>query len=277
MFECEPMLTGSEPRDGGYLLVSSDERKDILRKHPELEALLPRFITGEDFINNKYRYCLWLKDADLTALQKYPFIMDRLRACMEFRKNSKQEQAHKMAEFPSLFVSERQPTTQYLLIPQASSENRRYIPIGYMDAEIIVSNTCFTVSNASLYTFGILESNVHMAWMRTVAGRLKSDYRYSNNIVYNNFPWPSPSQEQKARIESSAKAILDARGKYKNQSYAKMYDPVGMPPELRKAHTANDRAVMQAYGMPIKETDEASCVAWLMRLYQEKIAEVEGN
>lgn len=275
LFDCEPMLTGSEPRDGGYLLVSSDDRKEILHKYPELQAILPRFITGEDFINNKYRYCLWLKDADLTALQKYPFIMERLTSCMKFRQNSKQEQAHKMAEFPSLFVSERQPITQYLLIPQASSENRRYIPIGYMNSDIIVSNTCFTVSNASLYTFGVLESNVHMSWMRTVAGRLKSDYRYSNNIVYNNFPWPSPSDEQKKRIEASALAILDARANCKNQTYAKMYDPVGMPPELRKAHQANDRAVMQAYGMPIKETDEAACVAWLMRLYQEKVSEKE--
>lgn len=275
LFECEPMLTGSEPRDGGYLLVSSEEREDILCKYPELQSILPRFITGEDFINNKYRYCLWLKNADLTVLQKYPFIIDRLKSCMEFRKKSKQEQAHKMAEFPSLFVSERQPSTQYLLIPQASSENRRYIPIGYMDSDIIVSNTCFTVANASLYTFGVLESNVHMSWMRTVAGRLKSDYRYSNNIVYNNFPWPSPSDEQKKQIEASAKAILEARDNCKNQTYATMYDPVAMPPELRKAHQANDRAVMKAYGMPIRETDEAACVAWLMKLYQQKVKELE--
>ena len=266
--KCEPMLTGSEPRDGGFLLVSSEERGEILSKYPELINILPRFITGEDFINNKYRYCLWLKNADPSIMKKYPFIKNRLKSCKEFRQNSKQAQAHKMADYPALFVSERQPATKYLLIPQASSENRRYIPIGYMDADIIVSNTCFTVSNATLYTFGVIASNVHMAWMRTVCGRLEMRYRYSNAIVYNNFPWPTPTPAQKDLIEQTAQGILDARALYPDSSLADLYDPLTMPPELRKAHDKNNIAVMRAYEFSTKMS-EAECVAELMKLYQE--------
>lgn len=266
---CEEMLTGSEPRDGGFLLVNIDERKDILNKHPDLENYIPRYITGDDYINNKYRYCLWLKNINLSEIRKYPFIIERLKGCAEFRKNSKQQQAYKMSELPYLFVSERQPQSDYLLIPQASSENRRYIPIGYMSKDVIVSNTCFTISHATKYSFGILISNVHMAWVRAVCGRLEMRYRYSNTIVYNNFPWPSPTDDQKSKIEKTAQGILDARALYPDSSLADLYDPLTMPPELQKAHTANDRAVMQAYGFSIKDMSEADCVAELMRMYQE--------
>ena len=158
-----------------------------------------------------------------------------------------------------------------MLIPSTSSENRRYIPIGFMEPDVIASNAATIVPNATLYQFGVLTSNVHMAWMRTVAGRLKSYYRYSNSVVYNTFPWPDVDIDKKALVEKTAQAILDTREKYPDASFADLYDPKFMPDDLRKAHVANDKAVMQAYGMPIKETDEAACVAWLMKLYQEKV------
>ncbi len=272
----EEMLTGSEARDGGFLLIEKEDYEGILKKYPDLKTYIKRFITGEDFINNKIRYCLWLKNAKPNLLKNNEFIRIRLQKCKDFRIASKQSQAHKMADYPFLFVSERQPDTDYLLIPQASSENRRYIPIGYMSKEVIVSNTCFTIPNASLYGFGILTSNVHMSWTRTVCGRLKSDYRYSNTIVYNNFPWCSPTPEQKAKIEATAQGILDARAKYPDCSLADLYDPLTMPPELKKAHEANDKAVMEAYGMNVKTTSESDCVSFLMNLYKELIANINS-
>ena len=195
--------------------------------------------------------------------------MERLKKCSEFREQSKQKQAHDAAQTPSLFASPRQPETEYLLVPVVSSENRKYIPIGYVPKDIIASNACFTISNATLYTFGILTSNVHMAWMRATCGRLKSDYRYSNTVVYNNFPWPTPTDAQKAKIEETAQAILNARALYSDCSLADLYDEVTMPPELRRAHQNNDRAVMQAYGFDVKTMTEAGCVAELMKLYQK--------
>ena len=163
--------------------------------------------------------------------------------------------------------------TKFLALPRISSQNRRYLPMEVLDPSIIAGSSILMIPDANNYTFGVLTSNVHMSWMRTVCGRLKSDYRYGNSGVYNTFPWPSPTDAQKAAIEKTAQGILDARALYPDASLADLYDPLTMPPELRKAHQANDRAVMQAYGMPIKETDEAACVAWLMKLYQEKVGE----
>jgi hypothetical protein len=177
------------------------------------------------------------------------------------------------AKTPHLFFFISQPNSNYLLVPSTSSENRRYIPIGFMPPEVIASNAATIVPNATLYHFGVITSNVHMSWMRTVAGRLKSDYRYSNSVVYNNFPWPSPTPAQRAAIEATAQGILDARALYPDSSLADLYDPLTMPPELRKVHQQNDKAVMTSYGMPIRDTDEAACVAWLMRLYQEMTTE----
>lgn len=185
------------------------------------------------------------------------------------RLNSTAEPTRKKADTPHLFFFISQPKSNYLLIPSTSSENRRYIPIGFLPPDVIASNAATIVADATLYHFGIITSNVHMAWMRTVGGRLKSDYRYSNSVVYNTFPWPLPTNEQKAKIEQTAQAILAARELYSNCSLADLYDEATMPPELRKAHQQNDRAVMEAYGMPIRGTTEASCVAELMRRYQE--------
>lgn len=265
--DCEIMVYGSEPREGGFLILSQNERTDLINETPQSETYIKQFVSSDDYINNKVRYCLWLQNADTNILRKSKIIMERLNNCRIFRENSKQKQAHDMAQLPYLFASSRQPNTDYLLIPVVSSENRKYIPIGYMKQDIIVSNACFTISNAKLYTFGILISNVHMAWVRAVCGRLKSDYRYSNTIVYNNFPWCDPTPEQKAKIEQTAQAILDARSLYPDCSLADLYDELTMPKELRKAHQQNDFAVMAAYGFDRKIT-ESECVAKLMEMYR---------
>ncbi len=223
-------------------------------------------------INNKKRYCLWFKGVSPSIYRNISEISQRLSGVAETRAKTQTEAVRAQADIPMLFSQIRQPDSFYLAVPEVSSQNRRYIPISFLSPEIIASNKLFLVPNATIYMFGVIESNVHMAWMRIVCGRLKSDYSYSPS-VYNNFPWPSPTDEQKSQIEKTAQSILDARALYPDSSLADPYDPLTMPPELRKAHQANDRAVMQAYGMPIKETDEAACVAWLMRLYQEKIKE----
>jgi len=210
-------------------------------------------------------------------IKKSNLIMERIKQTSEFRKGSNRPQTIALAETPTLFGEIRQPNTSMLVIPKVSSENRRYIPICFVEPEIIVNGSALVVPEASLYSFGVLISNVHMAWMRTVAGRMKSDYQYSGKIVYNNFPWPNVSKEQYEKVETTAQEILKARNLYPSTTLADLYDPLTMPPELRKAHQANDRAVMQAYGMPIKETDEAACVAWLMRLYQEKVNTLEAK
>ena len=199
--------------------------------------------------------------------------MKRVKAVQEERLASKSAGTRKLADKPTRFHVENMPHSTYIVVPKVSSERRRYVPMGFFTPEILCSDLVFLIPEATLYHFGILESNVHMSWMRAVAGRLKSDYRYSKDIVYNNFPWPDPSPEQKEKIEKTAQGILDARALYPDSSLADLYDPLTMPTELRKAHQLNDKAVMQAYGMPIKETDEAACVAWLMRLYQEKVNE----
>jgi len=265
--DVEPMIYGSEPREGGFLLLDEAQRSELLDESPFAEKWIRRFVSSDDFLNGNVRYCLWFEPNDLREADRSAIIRQRLIDCREFRLKSKQTQAHAAAETPGLFASIRQPRTDYLLVPIVSSESRRYIPIGYMPANIIASNACFTMPNASLYTFGVLASNVHNAWMRAVAGRLKSDYRYSNTIVYNNFTWPEPTNEQKVRIEETAKSILDARARYPDWSLSELYKETIMPPDLRKAHQENDRAVMAAYGFPVKTT-ESECVAELFKRYQ---------
>ncbi len=179
-----------------------------------------------------------------------------------------------MAERPTHFHVENMPKTTYIVIPEVSSERRNYIPIGFMTPDILCSNLVKIISNATLYHFGILTSNVHMAWVRAVCGRLKSDYRYSKDVVYNNFPWPNPTDEQKQKIESTAQRILDTRSMYMDSSLADLYDPLTMPSDLLKAHIENDKAVMQAYGFSIKDTSEADCVVALMKMYQALTAKV---
>lgn len=265
--EVQIMVYGSEPREGGFLLLNEDERAKLLSESPAMEKYIRRFMSSNDFINGKIRYCLWLKDANPHELRQSKIVMQRLKDCAEFRANSKQQSAYAARETPALFASERQPTTDYLLIPIVSGERRRYIPIGYMPPEVIVSNACFTISNATRYTFGVLTSSIHMAWMRVVCGRLGISYRYSNTIVYNNFIWPKVSAAQQRVIELTAQKILDVRKKYPDSTLADLYDPLTMPADLRAAHRANDRAVAAAYGFEAILDDEPAIVAELFKLY----------
>ena len=266
-----PRITkGNYPTDGGNLILSETERVELLKQDPTIQVCVRRYIGAQDFINNNVtRYCLWLKNISPSLYRKNPEIMRRLQAVREMRLQSTAAPTRAMAEKPYLFFSTPQTDNNYLCIPEVSSERRRYIPIGFMDKSIIASNTVLIVPDAILYHFGVLTSNVHNAWMRVVCGRLKSDYRYSGAIVYNNFPWCDPTEEQKARIEQTAQAILYARALYPDSSLADLYDELTMPPELRKAHQANDKAVMQAYGFWGKLNTESECVAELMKMYQE--------
>ncbi len=265
------MVLGNKPADGGNLILSQEERNEIIKREPILEKYIHPYIGAVEYINNKIRYCLWLVDVSPTVIKNSPELMKRLEAVREMRKNSTAAPTREKADTPNLFFFISQPETNYLLIPSTSSENRRYVPIGFITPDIIASNSTTIVPNADLYHFGVLTSNVHMSWMRTVGGRLKSDYRYSGGIVYNTFPWCNPTVEQKNKIEQTAQTILDARSKYPECSLAELYDELTMPSELRKAHQNNDRAVMQAYGFNIKTTTESSCVAELMKMYQELV------
>ena len=263
---------GSMPRDGGGFILSEDEKNDLLAKEPLTAQWIHAYLGAEEFLKNKKRYCLWLLGANPAEIAKCPTVKTRVQRVRDFRLASKAAGTRKFAETPTLFCQIAQPKSgSYIAVPKTSSERRRYIPLGFLDSSIIASDLLFLIPDASLYHFGVLESNVHMAWMRTVCGRLKSDYRYSKDIVYNNFPWPAPTDDQKVRIEQTAQGILDARALYPDSSLADLYDPLTMPPELRKAHAANDRAVMQAYGFDVKAMTEADCVAALMRLYQELV------
>lgn len=264
-----PILYGSMPIDDGHLILGQEDVDKLLSENPNNQRFIKKYVGGAELIQGKKRWCLWLKGATPKELQSSSIIMERIKATAEFRKSSKRPQTLELANTPALFGEIRQPDTEMLAIPKVSSENRRYIPISYISPDIIVNGSALIIPNASLYHFGVLISNVHNAWMRVVAGRMKSDYQYSNKIVYNNFPWPTPTEEQKAKIERTAQAILDARALYPDSSLADLYDEVTMPPELRKAHQENDKAVMRAYGFDIKTTTETSCVAELMRRYQE--------
>ena len=263
------MLFGSMPNDGGNFILSEEEVAVMKSKYPESEKFIKKFLGAEEFINNKKRYCLWLVNASPAEMRKVPPIMERVANVQKLRSESKRAATQKLAATPTLFGEIRQPVSgTYLLVPSTSSEKRRYVPLGFLDCNVISSNANLIVPNASLYHFGILTSNVHMAWMRAVCGRLEMRYRYSASIVYNNFPWPTPTEAQKAKIEQTAQAILDARNKFPDCSLADLYDEAAMPPELRKAHQENDRAVMAAYGFNIKMS-ESECVAELFKMYQK--------
>ncbi|MBU4439078.1 MAG: hypothetical protein L6276_13295, partial [Acetobacterium sp.] len=260
---------GNMPNDSGFLSkISAEKRNEIVEKYPDAEEMFRRFYGADEFLNNKIRWCLWLKDISPSKIRKITPIIEAVESVKNSRENSKRKATQKLADTPALFGEIRQPSTNYILIPRHSSENRRYIPLGFMEPSSICGDANILLPDATLYHFGILTSNVHMAWMRVVAGRIKSDYRYSINIVYNNFPWPSPTAAQQAQIEKTAQAILDARALYPDCSLADLYDEITMPKELRRAHQANDKAVLAAYGFD-KNIRESQCVAELMRRYQE--------
>lgn len=270
------MIFGNQPRDGGNFVIDDKEYKDILSKEPKLKKWLYKYVGAVEFLHSKNRWCLWLKHATPADIKNSNILYSKVKQVKEFRENSKAKTTRGYAKVPQCFAQMTQPEgVNFLIIPRVSSQNRRYIPIGFMDSDVIASDAVQIIPNASLYDLGILESNVHMAWMRTVAGRLKSDYRYSSKIVYNNFPWPTPTKEQKEKIKKTAQGILDARAKYPDSSLADLYDELTMPPELIKAHQDNDRAVMEAYGLPIKGTTESDAVAHLFKMY-EKLTEKDG-
>lgn len=259
---------GNKPIDGGFYLFTEEERKDFVAQEPSSIPYFHRWYGSEEFINNKVRYCLWLGDCSPTELRSMPHCYERVAAVRDYRLASKSEGTRKIADKPTRFHVENMPTETYILIPETSSERRRYVPMGFMSPDVLCSNAVRLIPSATLYHFGILTSNVHMSWMRAVCGRLEMRYRYSKDIVYNNFPWPTPTDEQKAKIEQTAQAILDARALYPDCSLADLYDEVAMPVELRKAHQENDRAVMAAYGFKVGMT-ESECVARLLEMYQE--------
>ncbi|MBO5572050.1 MAG: methylase [Ruminococcus sp.] len=261
------MTTGNRPADGGRLIIEKEEYADFIKREPNAVKYIKKLVGSTEFINNKERYCLWLVGISPAELRKMPEVMKRVDLCRQDRLNSPDKGRQKLAETPTLFRETNNPES-YIIVPAVSSERRKYVPMGFMDSDTISTNLNIIIPNATIYHFGILTSNVHMAWMRTVCGRLKNDYRYSKDIVYNNFPWCSPTAEQKAKIEKTAQAILDARALYPDSSLADLYDELTMPPELRKAHQANDKAVMEAYGFWGKLNTESECVAELMKMYQ---------
>lgn len=266
------MRFGSMPRDGGGFILTASEKAILEKKEPIASKWIKPYIGADEFLNNKERYCLWLVNAEPSEIAKCPTVIRRIEKVREVRMASKAAGTRKFAETPTLFCQIAQPDSNYIIVPKTSSGKRRYIPLGFKDKDTIASDLVFLIPNAGLYEFGVLMSNVHNSWMRLVAGRLKSDYRYAKDIVYNNFPWPTPSSEQKAKIEKTAQGILDARSLYSDSCLAVLYNPLTMPKELLKAHIANDKAVMQAYGLSIKDTSEADCVAYLMKLYQDIIS-----
>lgn len=259
---------GSFPTDGGNLVIQADELEDFITREPSAKKYIRPFIGPLEFINSKKRYCLWLKDCPPQELRAMPLVKERVAAVRDFRLASKKQQTQRRADIPHLFAEDRQPDSNYILFPRTSSERRRYLPIGFLSAEVIAGDTII-LPDATLYHFGVLTSNVHNAWMRVVCGRMKSDYRYSSTLVYNNLPWPNPTEAQRIKIEQTAQAILDARSLYPESSLADLYDEVTMPPVLRKAHQENDRAVMEAYGWKASsQFTESKCVAELFKLYQ---------
>lgn len=269
--EVPAMRFGSMPRDGGGFIFSDEEKDELLRKEPLAAKWIRSYVGADEFINNRSRWCLWMVGAAPHELKQCPTVMRRIEFVREFRASSAAAATRKFAETPTLFCQIAQPDSDYLLVPCHSSETRKYIPMGFMSQNTICTNANMLVPDATLYNFGILTSNVHMEWMRSVCGRLETRYRYSKDIVYNNFPWPEPTDEQKAKIEQTAKAILDARALYPDSSLADLYDDRVMPAELHHAHQQNDKAVMQAYGFDHKNMTESECVAELMRMY-EKLA-----
>lgn len=266
------MNFGNQPRDGGHFVLTEEEKESLIQQEPALAKWIRPYIGAEEFIKQKSRYCLWLRYAQPADIKQSKILYDRVQAVREFRLASSAKTTQGYAKVPHLFAQITQPEGEdYLLVPSVSSERRRYVPIGFMKSDVISSNAVQIIPNATLYHFGVLTSNVHMAWMRVVCGRLEMRYRYSKEQVYNTFPWPNPTKAQKAKIEQTSQAILDARALYPDSSLADLYDEVTMPVELRKAHQDNDRAVMQAYGFPVKTTfTESQCVAELFKMYKEK-------
>lgn len=268
---------GNKPIDGGNYLFTKEEMENFIQKEPLSKKYFKKWYGAVEFIHQKPRYCLWLGDCTPHELAQMPKCLERVNAVKEYRLASRSPGTRKLAEKPTRFHVENIPKSSYIVIPQVSSQRRKYIPMGYMNNDVLCSDKVRIMPNGSLYYFGVLESNVHMAWMRTICCRLKSDYSYTINDVYNNFPWPTPSSQQKEHIEKTAQRILDARARYPDSSLADLYDPLLMPQELRRAHIENDKAVMEAYGFDWHTMKEEDCVAELMKMYQRLVDAEEAK
>ena len=275
IFDVEPMTKGAQLIDGGNFTIGGEkELKELLSKEPNIKNYIRRYYNAHDLINGgEPIYVLYLEKCPPDIIRSSSYIKNAVKKVYEYRASNPSPSTNVLKDTPSKYFQSQVPNSYSIVVPVVSSINRRYIPICFMPEGMVYTNALFYVDNASIYTFGILNSNVHMAWARTVCGRLKSDYRYSNTLAYNTFPWPNPTKEQKEKIEKTAQMILDARSKYPNSSLADLYDERVMPPELIKAHQLNDLAVWEAYGKKWDKKSESDCVAWLMKLYEEKINE----
>jgi hypothetical protein len=271
------MTLGSMPKDGGNLLLSQEEKEELLRIEPEAEKWIRPFLMGEEFLNNIPRWCLWLIGIAPQELKSLPNVLKRVEGVKKMRLASVADSTRKAASTPTIFKQLNQPKSDYLAVPRVSSERRLYIPIAYLDASVVAGDKIYTVPNTSLYHFGVLTSLMHNSWMRVTCGRLKSDYQYSNSIVYNNFPWPlSSADAQKKKVEEAAQNVLDTRAKYPGSSLADLYDPVTMPPDLVKAHQALDKAVDLCYrSQPF--ANELSRIEFLFGLYEQYTAPMFGS
>jgi hypothetical protein len=272
-----PINKGSEATDFGFLVLSREEKAELLKTEPHAAKWIRHYIGGDEFINNIERYCLWMNGMEPTELKTMPKVMERVKKVQEARLASDKFRTKEWAKLPTLFTENRQPESDYLAVPKVSSERRSFIPIGFVSKEWIASGSIQVIPNATLYHFGILNSSMHMAWMRATAGRMKSDYQYSNSIVYNNFPWAQdPTDKQRQSIEDAAQAVLDARAKYPDSSLADLYDPLTMPPELVKAHHRLDAAVDASYSKK-KFSGDSDRVAFLFELYQQLVSSLEAK
>ncbi len=260
------MKYGNKPTDGQHLQITPEMRSELINEDTRLEQFIRRYIGAKEFISNKLRYCLWLKDAP-PEISRIPTIKKCLEQVRQSRLNSTKSQTRKLAATPALFEFTSHTEAPYLLIPRHSSEQRNYIPMGFMTPNVIASDACLVIPNATLYHFGVLSSSMHMAWVRTVCGRIKSDFRYSSEIVYNNFPWPN-GEKNKKTIANAAQYVLDVRQKYASNSLEDLYDPLAMPQDLLAAHTTLNREVDKAYGLRRAQTD-AERISFLFNLYSE--------
>lgn len=265
------MDRGSQPTDDGNLIFTVDERNSLVQKYPILRPYIKPYEMGKDFIQRKPRYCLWLYGTQPSVIKGCPEIIKRIENVRKFRLRSTNAGTRKAADVPYLFEKIKQPTTNFIALPKVSSQRRKYVPMDFMKPDVIVGDMVYLINDADIYMFGIMESKVHMAWMRLLCGRLKSDYRYGSTLVYNTFPWPNVSETKRKKIESTAQAILDARNIYPTSSLADLYDPDIMPVELKNSHDANDKAVMDAYGFKY-DMSEAEIVAELMKMYQQLVS-----
>jgi hypothetical protein len=271
------MSLGNQPIDGGFYLFSSAEKTSFLEQEPGAATLFRQWIGSEEFINGNRRWCLYLGETPPETLRKLAHVLGRVDSVRAFRSKSKRPATQELAKTPTRFAFTNIPSERYLVVPEVSSEERHFIPMGFEPANVLASNLLKIIPNAQNYHFGVLTSRMHMAWVRAVCGRLESRFRYSSGIVYNNFPWPTPSEAQRAAIERTTQGILDARAEHPNASLADLYDSLTMPPNLVAAHAANDRAVDAAYGQPRGFPTEAARLAFLFDLYQNLVAPLDAT